>query len=238
VNVGARNDAFGAGFVAAFDADWKEQGGKVGVSIEWDPNSTNFDTQAQQLTASTPDAWVIIDFPTTWAKMGPALVRTGKWSAAKTWTNQGLNSPDLPKLAGKPATEGLNGVDPSSAGSQARKLEATFRQQNPKLPYDAFAPPNYDAVVIAFLAMLEANSSKSADIAKNMMKVTMRGAPVYTGASLAAAVKAAASGKPIDYEGPSGPLHFDKNGDPEAGTFETWSIRHGKIDQTSTFTLK
>lgn len=237
VNIGVRNDAFGAGFQSSFTRAWTAAGGTVGANIKWDPTQATFDTEAQQLVAGSPDAWVIIDFPVTWAKLGPALVRTGKWSAAKTFTNQGLNSPDLPKLAGKQATEGLNGIDPTSVGPAAEELSKRFEQQNAKLPYDAFAPNNYDAVVVPFLSMVAAGSDKSADMAKAMTKVTKQGAKVYTNDQLSEAIKALEAGDSIDYQGPAGPMHFDDKGDPRGGAFETFRIKAGKIATTSNFTF-
>ena len=82
INVGARNDAFGTALKQLFEEGWEEGGGTVGASVTWNPESANLDTEAQQLAAGTPDGWVIIDFPETFAKMGPALVRAGGWDPA------------------------------------------------------------------------------------------------------------------------------------------------------------
>lgn len=235
VNIGVRNDAFGTGFQEAFTAEWEELGGTVGASIAWDPAASAFDTEAQELVAGDPDAWVVIDFPTTWSKVGPALVRTGKWDAARTFTNQGLSSSDLASLVGAEASEGMRGIDPTTSGEQAAALQDRFAESNPDDPYDAFAPNNYDAVVIPFLAMVAAGSDTSADMAASMSKVTEKGATVYTSDQLADAITALAAGDSIDYQGPAGPLNFDENGDPAGGTFESWVIKDGAVEVTGTF---
>ncbi len=81
INVGARNDAFGTALEQLFVAQWKALGGKIGVDISWNPDQPTFDTEAGQLVSGNPAGWVIIDFPETFVKFAPSLVRTGKWDA-------------------------------------------------------------------------------------------------------------------------------------------------------------
>ena len=75
INVGARNDAFGTALEQLFVAQWKAVGGKVGVNIAWNPDQATFDTEAGQLVSGNPAGWVIIDFPQTFVKFVPSLVR-------------------------------------------------------------------------------------------------------------------------------------------------------------------
>lgn len=70
INVGARNDAFGTALKQLFEDG---QGGTIGASVTWNPEGATFDTEARQPAAGNPDGWVIIDFPETFAKVGPAL---------------------------------------------------------------------------------------------------------------------------------------------------------------------
>jgi branched-chain amino acid transport system substrate-binding protein len=69
----------------------------------------------------------------------------------------------------------------------------------------------YDAIVIAALAAIEAKSTKTEDIKAHMVSVTKGGTKVKTFKAAVAAIKA---GKDIDYEGQSGPVDFDSNGNP------------------------
>src|ERR687888_116209 len=84
VNAGARNDAFGTALLALFKAEYAKRGGKIGESVLWNPSQATFDTEAQKLVQGNPNGFVIIDFPDTFEKFAPSLVRSGKWSAAKT----------------------------------------------------------------------------------------------------------------------------------------------------------
>ena len=89
-------------------------GGKIGTQVNWDPNGTTFDTEAQKLVSGNPKGWVIIDYPETFAKVGPALIRTGKWSPSKTLMTDVMSIPASLQQVGKPATVGLRGTAPAS----------------------------------------------------------------------------------------------------------------------------
>src|SRR3989442_15608100 len=114
VNIGARNDAYGTGLSGTFATAWQKKGGKIGQKVIYDPKQPTYDSEAQKLVSGKPDAWVIIDFPQTYDKVGPALVRTGKWDPKRTYATDGLASSELPKNAGSAATEGMRGTAPGS----------------------------------------------------------------------------------------------------------------------------
>src|SRR4051812_18161991 len=118
INVGARNDAFGTALQQLFIAQWKKLGGKVGVSIAWNPDQPTFDTEAQQLVGGNPAGWVIIDFPETFVKFAPALVRTGKWQASKPRMTGALKTAATLDPIGAPVA-GLSGTAASAAGGPA-----------------------------------------------------------------------------------------------------------------------
>ena len=94
VNIGARNDAYGTGLAETFGDAWKDLGGTVGQQVIYDPEQPSYDSEAEQITSGNPDAMVIIDFPETFAKVGPALQRTGNWDPTKGWFTDGLASSD------------------------------------------------------------------------------------------------------------------------------------------------
>ena len=46
---------------------------------------------------------------------------------------------------------------------------------------------------------------------------------------MAGAIEALQAGEDIDFEGVSGPLDLDDNGDPTQGTYDTYSYENGKF---------
>ncbi len=97
LNIGARNDAFGTALAALVKKQYVALGGKVGKTVLWNPNQANFDTEAGQLVSGDPAGWVIIDFPDTFQKFAPSLVRTGQWDPKKTFMTEALRNGDMLK---------------------------------------------------------------------------------------------------------------------------------------------
>ena len=224
-----RNDSYGVRLVEEFTAAFEEAGGTVARNVAYNPEATSLNSEAGQIVDGNPDGWVIIDFPETWSKMGPALVRTGRWDPAKTFTADGLRSSDLPESAGRQPTEGMSGTTPTALEGPAEPaFDALWKQEVGKArqTYDA---QNFDAVILIALAAAAAGSSDPADIAEKITEVSAAPGTKYTFEQLDEALAAAADGEDIDYEGASGPIDLDDNGDPVAANYATWSYTGGKL---------
>jgi ABC-type branched-subunit amino acid transport system substrate-binding protein len=239
VNTAHRNDSYGTALVEEFTKAWEAGGGTVGKNVAYNPDATSLNSEAQQIASGNPDGWMIIDYTGTWAKMGPALVRTGNWDPARTFTGDGLRSPDLPGDAGEPTTEGIRGTVPTSLEAPAGAAFDTLWNTELDKPRQTYDAQNFDAVVLLALAAAAAGSSDPADIAANLQAVSGPPGDKYTYEQMSEALQALADGEDIDYEGASGPIDFDDNGDPASANYATWSYTGGKLvdsDQVITIT--
>jgi ABC-type branched-subunit amino acid transport system substrate-binding protein len=238
VSVGTRNDAYGTALARVFEQAWRDGGGTIAQSVQWNPDAATFDTEAQQLTRGNPDAWVIIDFPETFAKVGPALVRTGRWDPTKTFATDGLRDNSLPQDVGRRATAGMRGTAPvppeGSDAAQAfdRLFQERAKQGVERQTFDAHA---FDAVILGFLSAVAADSTTPADLKGNMQAVSGPPGTAYTFEQLPDAITALANGDEIDYQGASGPIDWDDNGDPTAATYELWQFENNEIVSLRTF---
>jgi branched-chain amino acid transport system substrate-binding protein len=230
VNVGVRNDDYGTGFESDFSDAWEAAGGTIGETVEWNPDAPTFDTEAQQLVNGSPDAWLIVDFPETFAKVGPALVRTGSWDPTRTFVTDGLRDASLPESAGDQATEGMLGTSPTTASNPAAKgFDAVFASTAPSgVKRGTFDVNAFDAVIVAFLAALQAGTADSTVWKDNLAAVSGPGGTQYAYRDLAQAIQDVIAGQDIDYEGASGPINFDEKGDP-SGLYDEWMFQNGKI---------
>jgi branched-chain amino acid transport system substrate-binding protein len=223
INVGARNDAFGTALQQLFVAQWKKLGGKVGVSTSWNPDQPTFDTEAQQLVSGSPKGWVIIDFPETFQKFAPSLVRTGKWSASQTLMTEALKNGQTLDAIGSPVV-GLSGTAASAAGGPAGN--AFHRLWNKSVhgakPYTGFEGTAFDAANVAFLAAMRGCSSSPAKIRNNLIPVSGPPGKKVTYAQMNQAIRLLLAHKEIDYEGAFSPVDFDKNGDIGSAVYEIW----------------
>jgi branched-chain amino acid transport system substrate-binding protein len=242
INVGARNDAYGAGLAEAFGKLWQEAGGTIGKTILWNPDAPTFDTEAQDLASESPDGWLIVDFPETWAKFGPALVRTGEWDITRTFTTDGLAlaKKDVKKL-GPELTEGMRGTRPNpgvTPAPAADAFDAAFLERDTEgIGRGTFDAQAFDAVMLAFLAAVQDGSSDPAGIRDNLQAVSGPPGTQYTFEELGDAVNAILAGEDIDYEGASGSVNFDENGDPgaEGSSYQFFEYKNGKLEPIDSF---
>lgn len=238
VNVGGRNDAFGVALVKQFEKRWTAAGGKVGKEVFYNPSEATYDSDAQRLASGNPKAWMIADFPPTFAKMGPALVRAGGWSPRRTFMTEAMDNSDALGKIGAQATEGLRGTAATAAhGADSAAFEQAFKRAEPKASWTGFEGTSFDAVVLAFLAALEAGSAEPDQIKANLRSVSAPPGHAYTWQQLPQAIKAVRAGKDIDYDGAWGPVNWDAAGDPTSSVYTVWQRTHGKIVNTRTFTF-
>jgi branched-chain amino acid transport system substrate-binding protein len=232
VNIGARNDSYGEGLSGYFAKAWQAKGGKVGQKVLYDPKQPSYNSEAQKITSGSPDAFVIVDFPETYAKVGPALVRTGKWDPKKSWITDGLASGSLPKDVGAAATEGLRGTAPGTPekGAASEAFGKLYTSSAPKnVKRQTFDGQNFDAVILCYLAAVAAGEADGEKMKDELQNVSGPPGDKFTWQQLPDAVKALQDGKDINYEGAAGAIDLDDNGDPQAGVYDVLQFKNGEL---------
>jgi branched-chain amino acid transport system substrate-binding protein len=228
-NVGVRNDAYGTGLGDTFSEAWEGLGGKIGERIDYDIKLPTYDSEAEQLVSGNPDALVIVDFPETYNKVGPALVRAG-FDTGTTFVTDGLISGDLAESAGADAVNGLRGTAPgvpdddTSAKAFDKRYVAAAPKDVDRMTFDA---QNFDAVILCYLAAVAAGSTEGADMAEHVVDITAPGGDKFTWEQLPEAVEALQNGDDIDYDGASGAIDMNETGDATAGVYDVYEFRDG-----------
>lgn len=237
VNVGWSNDASDVEIAKLFVNLWKQGGGTVGKTVTWNPEAASFETEAQQLVSGHPGAWVILVFPPTFEKLGPALARTGEWSAEKTFLTPEMRDEEVLAKLGSKLTAGLRGVSPAiGETSLQQSFTKLFKKEEPGKAATGYEPYAFDSVVAPFLAALQAGSVEAHAIASHMQSVTNPPGAAYTYEQLPEAIKAVLAGKQIDYNGVSGPLALGETGAPTQGAFDVWKfLPSGKLVTAKTY---
>jgi branched-chain amino acid transport system substrate-binding protein len=233
VNVGARNDSYGEGLAGTFGDAWEALGGTIGESVLYDPEQPSYNSEAQQITSGSPAAIVIIDFPETFVKVGPALQRTGAWDPAGAWGTDGLASSDLPGDVGPPVVEGMRGTAPGApdTGEASTAFDTLYTGAEPTdIERQTFDAQNFDAAILCYLAAVSAGSTDGQDMADALVDLTSPGGTEYSWQQLPEAIEALQNGEDIDYTGASGALDLDENGDATAGVYDIYQYKGGEID--------
>jgi ABC-type branched-subunit amino acid transport system substrate-binding protein len=238
INIGARNDLYGTGFADSLEAELEERGATVAEKVIYDPEQPSYNSEATQLTSGNPDNFVIIDFPETFAKLGPALVRTGNWEPTQTFITDGLSSTDLTELLGSEATEGMLGTAPGAFSGNAPDAFDALYKKAPGPARNLFDSTTFDNVVLCYLGAVAAGSSDGDAIAAAIVDVTAPGGAKYTFEQLPEAVEALEKGEDIDYEGASGPVDWDENGDLSRYIYDISEFKGGKLVKVDTVEVK
>jgi branched-chain amino acid transport system substrate-binding protein len=228
ISLGARNDAYGNGLVDTFSAAWEGLGGEIaGEPVVYDPTQPSYDSEAQDIVGANADAIAIFDFPETFVKVAPALVRTGEWDPKTTFVTDGLISGDLLESPGGDVLAGLRGTAPGAPDDDpaSQAFGKLYESSEPKdVARQVFDAQNFDAVVLCYLAAVAAGSTDGADMAEGLVDITGPGGTEYTWEQLPEAIEALANGDDIDYQGASGPIDMNEDGDATAGVYDIYTF--------------
>ncbi len=232
ISVAARNDAYGEGIATQFSEAFTANGGSVNGPVLYDPEASSYDSEAAEIVANKPDGYVIIDFEDPYGKVGAALVRTGEFDATKLYTADGLAFDKIPDTIPSDALDGANGTRPATPeGSDVASAFNTLYADSSLSPKErnTFDAQNFDAVSLCVLAAVAAGSSDGADIQAQIQDVASAPGDKYDYTNMADAITALQNGDDIDFDGVSGPLDLDDNGDPTVATYEVFNYDGGKL---------
>ena len=232
ISVAARNDAYGEGIATQFSEAYTANGGSVNGPVLYDPEASSYDSEAAEIVANKPDGYVIIDFEDPYGKVGAALVRTGEFDATKLYTADGLAFDKIPDTIPSDALDGANGTRPATPeGSDVASAFNTLYADSSLSPKErnTFDAQNFDAVSLCVLAAVAAGSSDGADIQAQIQNVASAPGDKYDYTNMSDAITALQNGDDIDFDGVSGPLDLDDNGDPTVATYEVFNYKGGKL---------
>ena len=183
------------------------------TQVVYNPQAAEFSADVSKAKAAKPDAIAIIGFEET-TKVLTELIKQGIGpNKVKTYLVDGNLSSgaykDLPKNIMKGVKATLPGVLTSDA------LKAKLLAVDPKLTDFSYAPESYDAVMLIALAAEQGKGTDGKTIAANLKSVSSGGTKCT---SYKECKDLIAAGTDIDYDGVSGPVEFDDNGDPSVAT--------------------
>ena len=229
ISLAGRNDAFGTGLLPILKTNLEKIGMKVQGPLLYDPTAASYNSEADDIVKGNPDAYVILDFPANYAKIGASLLRTGRFNGRKLFVAGGWPS-SIPSFIPTASLEGARGtVAASRTGTKAAEAFAQLFANTPGTKdRQTLDSNNFDGAMICILAAIAANSGKGSDIVKQIPRVASAPGKTYSYLNLAAAIKAIKEGKDINYDGVGGPVDFDQNGDLKAALYNAFTYKDGK----------
>lgn len=229
ISLAGRNDAFGTGLLPPLKTALERVGMRVQGPLLYDPTAASYNSEADEIVKGNPDAYVILDFPANYAKIGSALLRTGRFNGRKLFVAGGWPA-TIPPFIPAAALEGARGtVAGSVTGTKAAEAFHRLYTSTPGTKdRQTLELNNFDGAMICILAAIAADSARGSDIVKEIPRVASVPGRTYTYLNLAAAIRALLEGKDINYEGVGGPVDFDANGDLRAARYNVYNYKDGK----------
>jgi len=212
-----QNDAYGTGLDAAIKSTFEGTGGKVVAEASFNVGDAQFDAQVETIKAQNPDAVAIVSFD-QFKTIAPLLVNAGITADRFYMVDGNLSDygTEMPvSLEGAQGTK----AGPKLSDDFTDRLQAYWTGEgNAEVKDFTYAGEAYDAVVLVALASLAAGSTEGADIAAKMQEVSGGSGDGEKCTSFADCAKIINDGGTADYDGYSGEVTFDENGDPQGAT--------------------
>lgn len=208
-----QDTSYGVGLKGVAEKSLKAGGGSV-TSYAFPENETNFSSIVDKVVASGPDAVLLISYDES-KKALPALKAKG-YNGGNVYLVDG-NLVDYSGESYGSYLNGAKGTNPGKALTDAfkKRLSAAYTKAEKKeLKEFVYGAETYDAVLLAAIAAQVAKDASGPGIRKELTNVSKAGTGKVKVTSFKAALAAIKAGKKVDYDGVSGPIEFDANGDP------------------------
>jgi branched-chain amino acid transport system substrate-binding protein len=234
---GAKNPAFMAfnndvqiASTNIFRAEWEKGGGKIASSVIYEPNRTSYAAELQKILAAKPDFIVVSGYlPDTTIILREAF-EAG--NTAKIVIPGWAFGPSLVSALGNEVLEGLIVFDsvPDADGPAFKAFDAGYKAaMGTSGLSNIYAVQCYDMVIVLALALQKAGPSANNDAIAGVIR-HIAGPPGQVVTGFAEGKSALKAGQKINYDGASGPLDFDANGDA-ISVFGVNVLHNGKLER-------
>ncbi|ATS17789.1 amino acid ABC transporter substrate-binding protein [Parathermosynechococcus lividus PCC 6715] len=229
------NNDYGRSFEQEFTRAFKALGGTVvneARPTRYDERSTTFTTEAAAAFAGNPDAVVAILYPETGSLLLKSAFEQGLTQNVAILLTDGVKSDSFPEQVGRTPDgtyiiAGAKGTVPGADGQALAALQELWRtKKGGELP--AFAAQAWDAAALLVLAAQAAKANTGEGIRSKLREVA--NGPGEEVDDVCKALALLREGKEINYQGASGNVDIDENGDV-VGVYDIWQVtKDGKLE--------
>ena len=233
------DNAYGQGLADQFESTFESMGGEVTALVSHGDDQPTYVAELERAAAGDPAVLVSISYS------GQAAVYLrealdGGYADAFLLVDAS-RSVEMIEAIGWDALEGVLGTSAGSPPSEENRAftDAYVEAHGDSAPTHALTAQTYDAAALIALASASAGSTTDPVAIRDALRTVANppGEAVGPGVQgMARALALIAEGKDINYEGASGPVDFDENGDV-TGPIEIWKIENGRIRSTGRFEL-
>ncbi len=228
------NNDYGVGFEKEFVQAFKKLGGTVineAKPTRYDPKATTFETEVQAAFSGKPDGVAAVAYAETGALLLKTAYEQGLSKDVQILLTDGAKSDQFPTQVGKTADGKfiLTGALGTVPGADGKALAAFTKLWEAKFnrPPVEYAPQAWDAAALLVLAAQAAKSNTGEGIQSKLREVA--NGPGEEVSDVCEGLKLLREGKDINYQGASGNVDIDENGDV-VGVYDVWRVEpDGKL---------
>lgn len=222
------NNDYGQGFGDVFRQRFEEMGGTVTAMVAYNSGEASYRPQLNEAIEGDPEAIMFIAYPESFTTMARQAFEMGIKDEVQYVGGESTLADPIRENVPAEALEGMIGTTPSAPTENDawQSFLSTFQERHDSEP-TVWSAYSYDATVLSALAIQAADSFESESLRDAVYPLSRpEGASVSTFADAKAELEA---GNEIDYEGVSGSLNLDENGDVP-GTYQWWRFTDGDYE--------
>ncbi len=224
----AINNDYGVGFEQQFVTAFKKLGGTVtneAKPTRYDAKGTSFSSEVKAAFEGKPEAVAALVYPDTGSILLKDAYEQGLSKGVTIMLPDGAYSPKFPDQVGKSADgkfilEGAIGTVPGAHGKALEDFNKKWLATGK--PLTAYLQHSWDAAALIMLAAQAAKTNTGEGIASKIREVA--GGPGEEVSDLCQAITLLKAGKKINYQGASGNVDIDAQGDV-VGTYDIWQVQ-------------
>ena len=226
------DNPYGQGLTARFVEAFEARGGTVTATAAHGSGQASYVAELEDVTAGNPDVLVAVSYQRQ-AEVYLREALEGGYADTFLFVD-GTKSPELFETVGWDLLEGSYGTGPGvdETRLEARAFADAYAAVYGEQPRRQFVAGAYDAAVLVGLAAAAAGTVTDSAAIRDQLRSVANPPGVVVGpgaAGIKRALRLISEGVDINYEGASGPVDLDANGDVTAGTIEVWRIEDGRI---------
>jgi branched-chain amino acid transport system substrate-binding protein/neutral amino acid transport system substrate-binding protein len=229
VSVLAINNDYGRGLVNSFTSAFEPLGGKVVNKAQptyYPPDASSFESEVAAAFRGNPNAVLLVAYPETGSLILKAAYQQGLLGKqTQVLLTDGMKDLKIAELVGRNAqgefiTAGMIGTSASAGGAALKQFSDRYQSTHNRQPV-VYAPNTWDAAAAIVLAAEAAKSTSGAAIKDKIREVS--NPPGQDVSDVCQALSLIRQGQDVNYQGASGNLDFDSQGDV-TGNYDVWTI--------------
>jgi neutral amino acid transport system substrate-binding protein len=224
------NNDYGVAFEQEFNQAFSKLGGNVtnqDKPVRYDPKATTLDSEAAAAFGDRPDAVAAVLYAETGSLLLQAAFKQGLSKDVTVLLTDGVYSEDFTKQVGKTADgtsiiAGALGTVPGADGQALEEFTTLWKEKTGGKDVTAFVPHTWDAAILLMLAAEAAGNTTGEAIKSKIRDVSGGSGTEVT--NPCEAMELIRQGEDINYQGASGNVDMDENGDV-VGVYDVWKVK-------------